>query len=87
MKLFTKEITLPFTDLAVVVEYYYYEGCAGCNHMPNGDPGTPPEPPEVDLTRILVNNSCCIMEALSEATLDAVETYLYENTESDNDEF
>ncbi len=78
MRLLTREITLPFTDLTVIAEYYYYEGC-------DGDYYNPIEPAEVELTRILVNN-CDIMEALSEKTLDAIETYLYENTESDNEQ-
>ena len=39
-------------EINVVVEYDYYAGCKGRMYMPNGDPGYPEEPAEVEITKI-----------------------------------
>lgn len=51
----TYETTLTFTsdecseDREVVCSYTYSPGRPGCNYLPNGDPGYPPEPAEVEI--------------------------------------
>ena len=77
MNPYSVDTTLPGTDLTVAVEFYYTEGSPGCNYMPNGDPGYEDEPAELEIVQVLVNN-CDIMQALSEETLEAIETKLLE---------
>lgn len=58
MKNSTYETTLTFTsdecseDREVVCSYTYSPGRPGCNYLPNGDPGYPPEPAEVEIYSI-----------------------------------
>lgn len=35
-----------------IVRYLYIEGNDGCWYLPNGDPGYPPTPPELEITSI-----------------------------------
>lgn len=84
----SQEITLPFTDAQVEVFFYYTPGCPAKMYMTDGSPGYPEEYAEVEITRVVpVERGSCycdIMSALSEETLDAIETKLLE---SEPDEF
>ena len=77
-----QEITLPFTDAQVEVFFYYTPGRPAKMYLANGDPGWPEEYAEVEITRVVpVERGSCycdIMSALSEETLDAIETKLLE---------
>lgn len=44
--------TLEQGDLRLRVDYTYYPGSPGCHTLPNGDPGYPPEPSEIDLQSV-----------------------------------
>ena len=88
MTLHSQEVTLPFTDTQVEVFFYYTPGCPAKMYLANGDPGYPEEYAEVELDSILPVIRDCrygnqhtgenIMPALSEETLDAIETMLLE---------
>lgn len=68
-------VTLPNTDLEVEVVFYYSPAVRGRQYMPNGDPGYEDEPAELEIEQIIVNK-CCIMEALSEDTINLIEERL-----------
>lgn len=82
MVLHSQEITLPGTDAQVEVFFYHTPGCPAKMYMSDGSPGYPEEYEEVEITRVVpVERGSCycdIMPALSESTLDAIETMLLE---------
>lgn len=65
------EITVPGFDGVLIVDYGYYAGCPAKLYLRNGDPGYPAEPPEVEITKVLVKpNGDDISELLSADAID-----------------
>jgi hypothetical protein len=41
-------------NVEIFVQYDYYKGCDGLWTLPNGDPGYPPEPDELEIVDIIL---------------------------------
>jgi len=71
----------------VEVEVDYYPGDPGRRYMPNGDPGYPPEPAEIDLVEC--RPPCDNIDAYYDYILELVEQQLIDEAdylaEADND--
>ncbi len=53
---FTHTVTIPtIGEVDALVQAKFHPGRPGCNYMPNGDPGYPDDPPEVEVISVIHN--------------------------------
>lgn len=75
-----KTITI---ELEVEVEFNFYPGSPGRMYMPNGDPGYPPEPDELEVLSVALTTAegkADILPYLTEAYVEELETRLLESS-------
>jgi hypothetical protein len=67
------------------VSFTYSPGTPDVWYMPNGDPGYPGEPPEVDIDTVVnLQSRACINKILTNKQWGDIEDYLNENYEPSN---
>lgn len=71
-------------DIEVVVEYYYSPGDPGRMYMPNGDPGYPPEPADVDFHSVTIDG-CDIQEYLNDSALEKLAEQIHKEMNQEPD--
>jgi len=81
------QMTLPYTDLIVDIEYYYTPAVPGRQYMANGDPGYPDEPAECELIEVSTLEGIAISQALSQECLDRLEEMILEDASSDGGDY
>jgi hypothetical protein len=62
-------------DDDATVTFCYSPGRPGRNYMPNGDPGYPDEPAEIELISVIINGEEAV---LTEAQAESLDQRLYE---------
>lgn len=73
---------LPFTEQQVCVTFSYVPGRPGRTFEPNGDPGFPPEPPEIEIESVTVAAGIDIMPALQDTVVELLTDRLYQGLKS-----
>lgn len=82
-----KTATIDYGDLKWTVEYDYSPPVRGRQYLPNGDPGYPDEPEEIDLCGVyLANSGTDLLEFLSDTTLERLKEKISYVEESYRDE-
>jgi hypothetical protein len=61
---------MPLGDATVMVEYEYEPAQRGVHTLPNGDPGYPDEPAQVNIVSVLVNGAMVDADLFADAVLD-----------------
>jgi hypothetical protein len=76
-------------DVAVVVTANYLAGSPGARTLSNGDPGYPPDPPEVEICQVALADAVAswdkgkdITSLLPPKTIEALEDLVAEEAES-----
>ncbi len=81
------------SESEILISFKYHAGRPMVMYLPNGDPGYPEEPDEIEILKIEtastnpVNNvwriGHDITDLISEAEFEYIETYIYENWAAD----
>ena len=69
----SEEVKVYEGTLRVYVNYKYYEGCKGCFTLHNGDPGYPPEPPEVEVLSIRTTDDASTLDITNMLPIESLE--------------
>jgi len=72
--IFTQTVTLDLGALGeaeIIVDYTYRARRPGKMYLPNGDPGYPDEPAEVEIMNVWFHE-LCILQYLTDEALDAL---------------
>ena len=69
--------TVTHKGIEVEVDYKFTPGRPGVWTLPNGDPGYPDDPPEMDIEAIKIKG-VDIYEILSQADIDSIDTLVFE---------
>lgn len=77
------EVSTDAGDL--LVGYEYSPGRPGRMYMPNGDPGYPDEPAELQIIEIWVGNGCLYWESLSESLQAEIERGVEQHIENERE--
>lgn len=67
-------------DIDFIVKYLYVEGHDGSWYLPNGDPGYPPEPPQVEITSIKLfsEGQTELIDFVKDSFYEELETKIFE---------
>ena len=72
-----RSITMVYKGVTLEIEYNYTPGDPGKMHLANGDPGWPPEPAEVEITKldlVYEGEGCVLMVDLVDINDDKYES-------------
>jgi hypothetical protein len=79
------EVEFAGENVPVTVEGNYLAGSPGARTLSNGDPGYPPDPPEVEICKVVLSDSSDdkdIFHLLPRKTIETLENLIAEEVES-----